>query len=210
MKKNKMRFKSIINYLMTVISWCAFIVLLICAAILIYYYISMQLYIKKGNKYKPAFSIYTIMTGSMVPEINVRDIIINTRINSPEDIKVGDVITFISSSSFTKDMTMTHRVVDINIVDGNYEYTTKGDANQIEDSAPAKYSNVIGRAVIKLPKLGNIQFFVASKLGWLIVVIIPALYIIIKDVYKLIKITRIKKDAEKVNNKMINNVEYKN
>ena len=203
MKKTRVTFKTIINYVSTVITWSIFVILISCALVLAYYYISLQIYANKGEAYAPKFSIYTIVSPSMVPKIKVYDVIINFKVDSPKDIKVGDVITFKSTSAMTYDMTITHRVKDIQIVNGEYEYITKGDNNAIADLAPAKYSNVIGRAIIKIPQLGRVQFFVASKFGWLMVVILPAMYIILKDVIKLIRISKVKNRASKANADLI-------
>lgn len=207
MKKTRVDFKYVMNYLSIIISKAIFVILFLCACVLAYYFISIRIFSQKGDKYAPPFSIYTIVSASMTPKIKVYDVIINVKAKSPSDINVGDIITFKSTSAFTYDMTITHRVIDVQIVNGEYEYITKGDFNEIPDMAPAKYSNVIGIAKVKLPQLGRIQVFVASKYGWLLVVVVPALYIIISDVLKLIKLTGIKKEADKENKKMVENIE---
>ena len=203
MKKRSVKLKSIINYLSTIITWAIFVILISCAAFLIYYYVSVQIYARKGSDYKPPFSIYTIVSPSMTPLIKVYDVIINFKVDGPEEINVGDIITFTSSSSITHGMTITHRVKDIQIVNGEYQYTTQGDNNLTPDTAPALYRNVIGKTLVKLPQLGRIQFFVASKFGWLVVVIIPAFLVITKDIAKLIKISKLKKKADVYNSQMI-------
>ena len=205
--KTRVDFKYIMNYLALIISKAIFVILLLCALVLAYYFLSIRIFSKKGSKYAPAFSIYTIVSESMTPKIKVYDVIINVQAKSPRDIKVGDIITFKSTSAFSYDMTITHRVIDIQIVNGEYEYITKGDYNPVQDMAPAKYSNVIGIAKIKLPQLGRVQVFVASKYGWLFVVVVPALYIIISDVLKLIRLTRIKNDANKENKKLVESID---
>ena len=207
MKKTRVDFKYIIHYLSIVISKAIFVILLLCACVLAYYFVSIRISIQKGEKYAPPFSIYTIVSASMTPKIKVYDVIINVKAKSPSDIHVGDIITFKSTSAFTYDMTITHRVIDIQIVNGEYEYITKGDFNEIPDLAPAKYSKVIGIAKVKLPQLGRVQAFVASRYGWLIVVVVPALYIIISDILKLIKLSNIKKDADKENKKLVEKTE---
>ena len=206
-KKTGVNFKFILKYLSTIISKAVFIVLVICAVTLAYYFVSIKVYAAKGSKYAPPFSIYTIVSESMTPLIKVYDVIINFKVDSPTDIKVGDIITFKSTSALSYGMTITHRVMDIQIVNGEYQYTTKGDYNPIADLAPAKYSNIIGIAKVKLPQLGRVQLFVSSKFGWLLVVLLPALYIIISDIVKLIKLIRIKKDADEVNKQLIESSE---
>ena len=67
---------------------------------------------------------------------------------------------------------------------------------------------VIGKVVLKIPGLGNVQRFVGSKIGWLVVVIIPALVIIIQDIMKLIKVSNVKKRAEIENQKIVSQEEH--
>ena len=45
----KMRIKSILNYIGSVISWTLFSILIICAAFLLYYFVSLKLYEAKGS-----------------------------------------------------------------------------------------------------------------------------------------------------------------
>ena len=205
--KTRVDFKYICSYLSMICAKSFFVLLLLCAGVLAYYFVCLRLSRIKGDKYAPPFSIYTIVSASMTPKIKVYDVIINVNVDSPTDIKVGDIITFTSTSAFTYGMTITHRVMDIQIVNGEYEYVTKGDFNDSADLAPAKYSNVIGIAKLKLPQIGRIQFFVASKWGWLIVVVLPALYIIVGDIIKLIKLTKIKRNADEVNKTLTTRVE---
>lgn len=207
MKSNGVKVKSIINYLATIFTWAIFVILITIAALLIYYYVSVQIYARKGSDYAPPFSIYTIVSPSMEDTILVYDVIINTKIKKPTDIKVGDVITFKSTSSLSWGMNITHRVKDIQIVNGKYEFKTQGDNNAFPDTAPALYENVIGKTVIRLPQLGKLQMFVGSKFGWLTVVILPAFYVIIKDVAKLIRISKLKKTASGENELMKKEVE---
>ncbi len=209
MVTKKMKIKSIINYIFSVISWTLFSLLIFCAAFLIYYFVALKLYEAKGPKYKPLFSIYTIVTDSMVPTINVYDIIINKDVKNPTDIKKGDIITFISKGIVSYGMTITHRVNDIYVDEktNEYEYVTKGDHNPIKDDTPAPYSNLIGKVILRFPGLGQVQRFVGTKFGWLVVVIIPALVIIIQDIMKLIKISGVKKKANKENERVIEEVE---
>lgn len=195
--------KETFKFISTVISWTIFTLLIICAALLLYYFITARIYAIKGGYgengeiYEPKFSLYTIVSPSMVPNINVYDVIVNTRVDSPKDIKIGDVITFTSTSTETMDVTVTHRVVSIiQDVDGNYSYQTKGDNNLIEDSSSVPYSNIIGRVALRIPGLGRIQLFVASFYGWLCLILIPSLYILLKGLFRRLKEQGIIKESD--------------
>ncbi len=189
------------KYISTIISWTIFVLLSIIGALLIYYFASSRLYVTKGDKYEPFFSVYTIVSGSMEPTIKVYDVIINTKVNDPKDVKVNDVITFTSTSDISNGKTVTHRVIGIREMDdGGICYVTRGDNNTTEDPSCATYSNVIGKVSAVVPGLGKIQFFLASKFGWLLIIVVPALYIIIKDLLKLFKMSRNKDGEETTDN----------
>ncbi len=192
--------KKILNYIGKVLSYASIVLLVIIGAFLLYYLFTIQKY-KNDSEFKPEVSLYTIISGSMEPAIHVYDVVVNVAVKSPEDIKVGDVITFESTSSISKGLTVTHRVQDIKIVNGRYEYVTKGDYNPVADSSTAKYENVLGKVAFKIPQLGRVQFIVASKAGWFLVVLLPAMGVIIYDVIKLIKLLGAKVTTDKVNPK---------
>ncbi len=185
-------FKSTIKFISTVLSWTVFTLLIVCIILLFYYFISMRIYALKGDKYAPTYSLYTIVSPSMVPNINVYDVIIDLKVDEPEELKIGDVITFVSESTESMGYTVTHRIVSImKKEDGSYSYVTKGDNNLIQDSAPVPYRNIIGKVALRIPQLGRIQIFIANSYGWLFLILIPALYIILKDLIK-----QLKKDEE--------------
>jgi len=204
-------FKGLFKYFSTVISWTIFILLIIVGVLLIYYYISVRLYATKGEKYEPKFSVYTIVSQSMEPTISVYDVIINTKIDDISEVKVNDVITFISTWSVTQGMTITHRVVGTETLDdGTTCLITRGDNNTQEDETCVKEGNIIGVTKAVIPGLGKIQFFLASKFGWLMLIILPALYIIVKDIFKIFRLSKEIKEDENEKNKESNNKNLEN
>ena len=202
MKGKSFPWRKIIHIFFKIISWVLFVILLLIAIFLLYYYIANKIYVSKGTGYEPKFSIYTIATGSMTPNINQFDAVINMRVDDPKDLKVGDVITFRSSSPTSIGMTITHRIKAITEDDeGNACYVTKGDANPVEDELCAKYNNVIGKVIIRISGLGHVQRFLASGVGWLLFILIPALVIIGRDILRLTRLSSIKDTANKMSTK---------
>lgn len=182
-------FKGLFKYISDVVSWTTFVLLIIIGVLLIYYYISVRLYATKGDLYEPKFSVYTIVSQSMEPTINVFDVIINTKVDSIDDVKVNDVITFISTWNITYGKTVTHRVVGIKTLDnGNKCLVTRGDNNTQEDGTCVEEANLIGVTKAVIPGLGKIQSFLLSSMGWLLMLLIVAIYIIIKYIIKIIKL----------------------
>lgn len=198
-KENYSGFKGIFKFVANVVSWTALVILVLLAIFLAYYTINTRLYASRGEKFEPFISLYTIISGSMEPNIKVWDVVISKKVNSPQSIKVGDVITFTSTSSVSRGMIVTHRVIEVKQTANGYEYRTKGDNNLSPDSSPALYHNVIGKVVLRIPQLGRIQSFLGKKGGWLIVIVIPALFIIVSDILKIFKLTEVKNKIEKIN-----------
>ena len=202
MEKNE-KYSSIkhkVKFLTTVLSWTLFVLLIFVAIILVYYFITTKIYAKKDANYRPAFGLYTIISPSMEKTLNIYDVIVNVKIKSPDDIKIGDIITFISSSTSSKGMTITHRVISIKEDEnGNKVFQTKGDNNTSPDPKPATFNNIIGKVIFKIPQLGRLQSILTTKGGWLIIVVIPAFIIILSDILKLIRLQTAQKSIEEIN-----------
>lgn len=179
--------KILVKYIATILWWTIFILLMIIGLLLMYYYISSRLYMTYGEKYEPKFSIYTIVSPSMEPNIKVFDVIIDTKINDIEDVKINDIISFISTADITYGMNITHRVIGYKILDdGSKCLITRGDNNTTEDQSCVKKENIIGITKAVIPGLGKIQFFLAKSFGWILLLVIPSLLIIIKDLFKIL------------------------
>lgn len=90
---------------------------------------------------------FIVLSGSMEPELLTGSVVfIDTRA-APEQIHVGDIITYRIENS-----TVTHRVV----AETPATVTTKGDANQQADFSPVPRENILGRAVFDIPYLGYV------------------------------------------------------
>lgn len=193
-KNNKVL--QVINKILKIISWVVLILLLILAGFLIYYVIMAKEAEKKGADYKPPMALYTIISPSMVPNINVYDVVFNVKVDDPNELEVGDIITFVSSDSYMKGMIITHRIVDKYVTNEGVQFKTKGDANVEADSSLVLEENVIGKVLFKIPQLGRVQFFLSSKSGWFIAILIPALAVIAYDIFKLFRLLVLKKQLK--------------
>lgn len=171
-----------------------------CAIIffLLYYIVVSQIFSNNEN-YKPKLSIYTIVSPSMTPVINVYDVVVNIRVDDPKEIEIGDIITFKSSSPTSQGMTITHRVIEISqLPDGTYEYMTQGDNNEEPDSSYVLYDSVIGKEILIIPYLGKIQLLVANQKDWLFLLLIPVSIYLFIEIYKLIDLFKLREKVKKV------------
>ncbi len=186
----------IIKFIGKTLAYVILCLLFLITAFLIYYMSSSAIAAKKGER--PSISLYTIVSPSMEPFIKVYDVIINRKIKPNEELKVGDVITFYSSSLNTDGYTITHRIYDIKISEGKTYYITKGDNNQSVDVGSITRENIVGKMVYKINGLGKIQFFLSSRLGWVLIILIPALCFILYDLNRLNKVFKIKKKIDNI------------
>ena len=165
---------------------------LIC---LMFYVISSKIAEKKEKT--PLFGFYTIISPSMEPNINVYDVVLVKKTNINK-LKKGDVITFYSTNNYFGDTPITHRIANI---DDRTSIIVKGDHNEKADNEKVIPKNIIGKVILVIPSLGKLQFFLASKSGFIVAIIIPAIVIITYDVYKIMKMIILKNQMTKLKNK---------
>lgn len=205
MKKQNGVFKNPIFKTVTkILSWIVLSFLILLAGLLIYNIVSSKLYEIRGQKYEPELALYTIISPSMEPNINVYDVVVTKKVKDFSTVKEGDVITFVSTSTLGEGLTVTHRVIEVVKTEDDIKFRTQGDNNPIADSSLASSKNVMGKVLFKIPWIGHIQFFLQSKGGWLFALLIPAMAIVIYDVFKVIRLSNIK---QKVNNTITDKVE---
>lgn len=192
-KMNKRERRKIIRYYinkaMKLLSYAIIVVLIFLGLFFAYYFVSLKMYEKNPTVNIPKFGLYTIISPSMEPNVKVYDVVVDLNVFNQNDIKKGDIITFVSNSNVSKGLTVTHRVVDIiSNEDGTKSYITKGDNNLKADQATVNINDVLGKVLFKIPQLGRVQFLIADKFGWLLVILIPSLGVIIYDFIKLFRL----------------------
>jgi signal peptidase len=122
--------------------------------------------------YKP----FIVLSGSMEPEIMPGDLIITKNID-PENVKVGDVITFRSDETTA----VSHRVIKIS-TEGGLSFETKGDANIGSDKGAVSPESIEGKYILRIAKLGNLALFLQTPIGLLVFVVIPLCLFILYDI----------------------------
>ena len=95
----------------------------------------------------------TVLTGSMMPTYRPGDIVV-VQPTPPEQLRIGDVITFQPVSG--NPALTTHRIVNIFSFGGQVEtITTRGDANNVDDP-PIIPAQINGRVVYSVPLVGHL------------------------------------------------------
>lgn len=186
----KIKRKKVFKMIYKIISYTIICILMAIAAFLIFYVISGKIAQKQGKK--PLVGLYTIISPSMTGTLNVYDVAFTMRVDT-DKLKEGDIITFYSTNSFFGGTPITHRIIEVvNVPNSGKMFRVKGDANPKADEEKVIPSNVVGKVMFKIPQLGRVQFFLASKGGWIIAIMIPALVIISYDIYKIFRLFLLK------------------
>ena len=178
----------LIKVLIGVISYAIFIWLLFIGIALLVYVLDIKIRAQKGDYSAPTYNAYVVLTGSMLPQIQVKDVVV-TKKTKPTDLKEGDVITFASADTRFLGTIITHRIIKKNYdaQTKSYTFQTKGDNNNVADSALVPQNNIYGKVILKIPKLGYLQEFLATDGGWIIVILIPCLAVLSYDIVKIAK-----------------------
>jgi signal peptidase len=118
--------------------------------------------------------LMVVSSGSMIPTLNVGDIIIVRGID-PSTITVGTIIIFHSPYDYSTPIV--HRVIAIDNEQGQEYFETKGDNNAVQDGWRVPASNLIGIYVAKIPYIGLLSLELRGPLGWLLIALLVMLII---------------------------------
>jgi signal peptidase len=101
-----------------------------------------------------------------------------------EDVQVGDVLTFKRPDN--PGVLVTHRVTSTTPDAAGPIFTTRGDANEYEDGWTVPAANVIGTVKYDLPYLGYVTQHVRTRMGFLLVIGLPAALIVLGEIKSIV------------------------
>ena len=186
--KNKTVFEKVkwwFNFIATIIMNSIIVILILIGIIFLIYYLDVIKNSTTGNWKPPLYQAYVIISQSMEPTIHVQDAIVTKR---KDTYQIGDVCTYLSKNPSYFGIMITHRIVGVNFnSDGEKVYIFKGDNNYSADTLEVSYDQIYGKVVMKIPKIGYIQYFLSTAYGWIIAIVIPCVGIITFDIIKLVK-----------------------
>jgi signal peptidase len=163
LKKNESRVPSIIKDVVIVVIGVAII------------WLGLRFVFDTGNPF------YVVSSGSMVPNLNVNDILVVRDGNSFQDLKVGDIIVFDRPDG--ADRVIVHRVAEIfDDSEGNHQIIrTKGDANDGSipgTDFPIREDDYIGKVAYVIPGAGVVTKVLSPPVNYIIIAAIIALMVV--------------------------------
>lgn len=135
------------------------------------------------------FSAFRVVSGSMRPELQEDDLIVIKRV-APDKIAVGDIISFYSPDPELRGAVNTHRVTAVEEEGGQYVFTTKGDANVIEDKYGVRGDEVLGKVVLVSALLGKLSRLAANPLVFIPLILVPLLAILLTNLVRTVRLAK--------------------
>lgn len=112
--------------------------------------------------YKP----FVVTSGSMESSISIGDLVFVKKVDIDE-LKVNDIVAFRDD-----DIVTTHRIVEEVEVEGNRCFRTKGDSNNTIDEDTVCESQLEGKYISKIAKVGNFILFIQKPLGFTVMMLV--------------------------------------
>ena len=123
-----------------------------------------------------------VLTDSMYPVIESGDLIICQTVE-PEDVQVGDVISFFDPAGNGTSI-VTHRVIEVVNEGGALMFRTQGDNNNTEDKVLVGAQDVVGTYKSRIAGAGHVAMFMQTTAGLIVCVVLPILLLIGYDVIR--------------------------
>lgn len=131
------------------------------------------------------YSIYTIITESMVPKYNVGDMVIAKKIPITE-LKVNDDIVYLGNKNDFAGKIVTHQIIEIEKKGNELYFHTKGIANMIEDPL-VEENQILGKVIMKGTILSLISKIVNNPYGFYFVIFVPFAILLVIEIIDFIE-----------------------
>jgi len=110
---------------------------------------------------------YVVSSGSMIPTLNVGDIIVVKDKDSFQTLQAGDIIVFHSPALDGR--VIVHRIYNIATDQYGVAIYTKGDNNYAPDAWVVRESHYIGKVIFTLPYLGKVTSIIQPPLNYVLI-----------------------------------------
>ena len=134
------------------------------------------------------YSMFTIVSESMVPKYEIRDMVIAKKVVA-EDIKIGDDVVYLNGKI------VTHQVIKKEYKNGKYIFQTKGLANEVEDPE-IEYDQILGKVLKKSTLLSLLSHVVNNAYGFYFIIFVPFAILLFFEINDIMKEKKLIKEAK--------------
>ena len=142
--------------------------------------------------------IFSIQTESMYPTLLPGDLIFDTGVKDPSELRRDDIITYWTVINGERVLN-THRVYEIYDGGGYLIFSTKGDNNTSADPLTVHESEIVGKYSFRVPGVGKVFDYLQTSTGFLIVIVIPVFLFFL---FHLVQFFRVLFEYQNVKNRI--------
>lgn len=158
MEKKKFSKKDILKKILKIVPKILYDILIVfCIALIL---VVVWQIITDNNESIGGYRLFRIISGSMVPEFNVDEVVV-CKDTDPENIEVGEIIVYRGKTGELTNRLIMHEVIDKNEVEGNLIFHVKGIQNTTGD--PDVYASQILGVVVHESKILTLLYHLATS-----------------------------------------------
>ncbi|MBR3614646.1 MAG: signal peptidase I [Clostridia bacterium] len=143
------------------------VLMLFCAILII---VVVWQRITDSNKSIYGYRLFRIISGSMVPEYNVDEVVVCKDVDV-KNLKIGDIVVYRGKIGDLNGKLIMHEVVDINQIDDNLFFHVKGIQNNTGDPEVSD-SQIVGKVIFKSTILTYVYSLASSLYSSFIIITI--------------------------------------
>ena len=187
MAENKQE-KKPTNVIFQIVCWLVMVVALTTSLLTVFSVVSS----KNNGVTLFGYRVYVAQGDSMAKtHFKAGDVVISRQVDI-NTLQQGDVITFVSKSVYNYGQTVTHCIRKVTYdTNGQLAFETYGTTTGKSDSALA--TQVLGKYVGKIPKIGKVVIFLKTPTGFFSCILIPFAVLLILQLincFSLLKKTK--------------------
>jgi len=161
----------------------------IILSVLIILFVINLIFSYEENTHILGIYMFNIVSESMEPTLYKNDVVFVQKCNILE-LNEGDIITFQQG-----ERVVSHRIIDVTKDKGIIKFETKGDNNEIADPDKVEASQVYGKVLFSIKKIGSIVSYIQNARGFISVGILAII------VYILVSLRDKQKNTRKMKRK---------
>jgi signal peptidase len=179
--------KKVLNVIKTVFVW-AIVALSVC--MMIFTIVSVTTF-DRNDRELFGYRAYIVKSDSMAATDFDAGSLIMVRETPVNDLKEGDIISFISQDRDSFGQTITHKIRSVTEdAQGNLAFVTYGTTTNVDDATLVTAPYVLGKYEFAIPHLGTFFNFLKTPQGYIVCIFIPFMLLILQQGVNTVKLFR--------------------
>ena len=154
---------------------CAIVLTVLMICLMIFTITSVVMF-NQNSRSVLGLQFFIVTSDSMrATDFEAGDMIVIQKIDT-EKLEAGDIISYISEHPKNYGATVTHKIREVTADEfGNRQFVTYGTTTNVNDELPVSEENVLGVYRMRVPKAGQLFFFIKTTPGYILLILLPFL-----------------------------------